>query len=78
MLIIKKEKEINRVCIGTLMPRDCFHIDSDRVFMYVEKRVNCSGKDNVFIIDLVTGVTKEIPDTTLVEELDATLIVNSL
>lgn len=48
MLVIHKEKEINRVAVGTLMPRDCFHIDSDRVFMYVEKRVNCSGKDNVF------------------------------
>lgn len=38
MLVIHKEKEINIVAVGTFMPRDCFHIDSERVFMYVEKR----------------------------------------
>ena len=35
-------------------------------------------KITFFVIDLATGFTKEIPDTTLVEELDATLIVRGL
>ena len=43
--------------------------------MYVEHRVNGNGIDDVFDIDMVTGVTKEIPDTTLVEEAEVAMIV---
>lgn len=78
MLIINQEKDTVRVPLGVLNPRDCFRMCDDRVFMYVEKRINDKGKDNVFVIDLVTGVTKEMPDTTLVQELEATLCVRTL
>lgn len=78
MLVIHKEKEIEKVPVGTLIPGDCFHLDSDRVFMLVEKRTNDNGIDTVFIIDLATGITKTISDTALVEVLGATLIVRPL
>lgn len=42
--------------------------------MYVEQCVNGNGID-VFAIDMVIGVTKEIPDTTLVEEAEVAMIV---
>lgn len=43
--------------------------------MYVEQRVNGNGIDDVFAIDVVTGITREIPDTTLVEEAEVAMIV---
>lgn len=77
MTIIHQEKTIERVPLGTLKPTDCFYLSNtgDRVWMYVEQRVNGNGIDDVFAIDMVTGVTKEIPDTTLVEEAEVAMIV---
>ena len=77
MTIIYQEKTIERVPLGTLKPTDCFYLSNtgDRLLMYVEHRVNGNGIDDVFAIDMVSGVTKEIPDTTLVEEAEVTLIV---
>ena len=37
MLVIHKEKEINRVAVGAYAERLFFHIESDRVFRYVDK-----------------------------------------
>lgn len=42
--------------------------------MYVESRVTGDCID-VFAIDIITGVTEEIPDTTLVEEAEVAMIV---
>ena len=77
MTIIHQEKTINRVPLGTLKPTDCFYLSNtgDRVWMCVEHRVNGNGIDDVFAIGMVTGVTKEIPDTTLVEEAEVAMIV---
>nr|DAN87032.1 MAG TPA: hypothetical protein [Caudoviricetes sp.] len=77
MTIIHQEKTIERVSLGTLKPTDCFYLSAtgDRVWMYVEQRVNDNDIDDVFAIDMVTGVTKEIPDTTLVEEAEVAMIV---
>ena len=77
MTIIHKEKTIERVPLGTLKPTDCFYLSNtgDMVWMYVEKRVNRIGIDDVFAIDMVTGFTKQIPDTTLVEEAEVAMIV---
>ena len=77
MTIIHQEKTIERVPLGTLKPTDCFYLSNtgDRAWMYVEHRVNGNGIDDVFDIDMVTGVTKEIPDTTLVEEAEVAMIV---
>lgn len=77
MTIIHQEKTIERVPLGTLKPTDCFHLSNtgDRLWMYVEQRVNGNGIDNVFAIDMVTGMVQEIPDTTLVEEAEAAMIV---
>lgn len=77
MTIIHQEKTIERVHLGSLKPTDCFYLSNtgDRVLMYVERRVNGNGIDDVFAIDMVTGVTKEIPDTTLVEEVEVAMIV---
>ncbi len=77
MTIIHQEKTIERVPLGTLKPTDCFYLRNtgDNVWMYVEHRVNGTGIDDVFAIDMVTGMVKEIPDTTLVEEAEAAMIV---
>lgn len=77
MTIIHKEKTIELVPIGTLKPTDCFYLSNtgDRVWMYVQQRVNGNGIDDVFAIDVVTGITREIPDTTLVEEAEVAIIV---
>lgn len=78
MTIIHREKIIERVPLGTLKPTDCFYFSNtgDRVWMYVEQRVNGNGIDNVFAIDMVTGITIESPATTLVEEAEVSMIVN--
>ena len=77
MTIIHQEKTIERVPIGTLKPTDCFYLSNteDRVWMYVEHRVNGNAIDGVFAIDMVTGMVQELPDTTLVEEVEAAMIV---
>lgn len=77
MTIIHQEKTIERVPLGTLKPTDCFYLSNtgDRLWMYVERNVNDNGIDYVFAIDMVTGVTKQIPDTTLVEEAEVAMIV---
>ena len=77
MTIIHEEKSIERVPLVSLKPTDCFYLSDtgDRLWMYVEHRVNGNGIDGVFIIDIVTGMVKEIPDTTLVEEAEAVIIV---
>ena len=77
MTIIRQEKTIERVPLGTLKPTDCFYLSNTggRVWMYVESRVNGNGSDDVFAIDIVTGVTQEIPGRTLVEEAEAAMIV---
>ena len=77
MTIIHQEKTIERVPLGTLKPTDCFYLSNtgDRVWMYVESHVNDNEIDDVFAIDMVTGVTKQIPDTTLVEEAEVAMIV---
>lgn len=77
MTIIHQEKTIERVPLGTLKPTDCFHLSNtgDRLWMYVEHRVNDNGIDGVFAIDMVTGIAQEHPDTTLVEEVEAAMIV---
>ena len=77
MTIIRQEKTIERVPLGTLKPTDCFYLSNtgDRVWMYVEHRVNGNGIDGVFAIDMVTGIVQELPDTTLVEEVEAAMIV---
>ena len=77
MTIIHQEKTIERVPLGTLKPTDCFYLSNtgDRVWMYVEHRVNGNSIDDVFAIDMVTGVTKEISDRTLVEEAEVAMIV---
>lgn len=77
MTIIHQEKNIELVPLGTLKPTDCFYLSNtgDRVWMYVEQSVNGNGIDDVFAIDMATGVTKEIPDTTLVEEAEVSMIV---
>lgn len=47
MTIIHQEKTIERVPIGTLKPTDCFYLSNteDRVWMYVEHRVNGNAID---------------------------------
>lgn len=77
MTIIHQEKAIKLVPLGALKPTDCFYLSNtgDRLWMYVEKRVNGNGIDGVFAIDMVTGIAKELPDTTLVEEAEVAMIV---
>lgn len=77
MTIIHQEKTIELVPLGTLKPTDCFYLSNtgDRVWMFVERRVNGNGIDYVFAIDMVTGVTKEITDATLVAEAEVAMIV---
>ena len=77
MTIIHQEKTIERVPLGALKPTDCFYLSNtgDRLWMYVEHRVSGNGSDDVFAIDMVTGMTKEIPDRTLVEEVEVAMIV---
>lgn len=77
MTIIHQEKTIEYVPLGTLKPTDCFHLrnNGDTVWMYVEQRINDNGIDGVFALDMTLGRTQELPDTTLVEEVDAALIV---
>lgn len=77
MTIIYQEKTIERVPLGALKPTDCFHLSNtgDRLWIYVERRVNDYGIDSVFAIDMVTGNVKEYLDTTLVEEVEAAIIV---
>lgn len=78
MTIIHQEKTIERVHLGALKPTDCFYLSNtgDRLWMYVEKRVNGNGFDCVFAIDMATGIAKELSDTTLVEEAEVAIIVN--
>lgn len=77
MTIIHQEKTIERVPLRTIKPTDCFYLSStgDSVWMYVEHRLIGNGIDGVFAIDMVTGITQEIPDTTLVEEAEVAMIV---
>lgn len=77
MVVIHQEKTIKRVTVASIKRTGCFYLPDtgDRVWMYVEHRVNANRPDTVFIIDMTTGTTKEIPDTTLVEEVEIALIV---
>ena len=77
MVVIHQEKTIERVTVASIKRTDCFYLPDtdDRVWMYVEHRLNANGCDTVNIIDMTTGTTKEIPDTTLVEKVETALIV---
>ncbi len=77
MTIIHQEKAIEPVPLDALKTTDCFYLSNtgDTVWMYVEHRVNGNGIDDVFAIDMATGITKEIPDTTLVKEAEVAMIV---
>lgn len=77
MVVIHQEKTIERVTVASIKRTGCFQLPDtgDRVWMYVEHRLNANAHDTVFIIDMATGTTKEIPDTTLVEEVETALIV---
>jgi hypothetical protein len=79
MTIIHQEKTIERVPLGALKPTECFYLSNtgNIVWMYVERRVNGNGIDGVFAIDMVTGRVQELPDTTLVEEVEAAMIVKA-
>ena len=77
MTIIHQEKTIEHIPIACIKRTGCFYIPDtgDKLWMYVEHRVHAYGIDTVFAIDMTTGVTKEFPDTTLVEKVEAELIV---
>ena len=77
MVVIHQEKTIERVAVAAIKRTGCFYLPDtgDRVWMYVEHRLNANSKDTVFIIDMTTGTTKQIPDTTLVEKVETVLIV---
>lgn len=55
MTIIHQEKTIERVPIGTLKPTDCFYLSNteDRVWMYVEHRVNGNTIDGFRKVEVI-------------------------
>lgn len=77
MTVIHQEKTIEQVPIATLQRTACFYLPEteDKVWMCVEHRVHANGIDAVFVINMVTGATKELPDATLVVKAETVLVV---
>lgn len=66
------------VIVGKLKATECFYLcdTGDMIWMNVEHRCNGNGNDTNLIINLVTGVTREILDNMPVEKAEVALIVN--